>query len=108
MGFSGRLNTAFIERVNLTVRHGVAALRVAHGPQRSPPHTSWLICNGGEITLILCVPMATLRETLGSRKSEVASWWRKATGNVPQLGSGENQPTVDMQEVFCYPLSPVP
>ena len=26
MGFSGRLNTAFIERVNLSVRHGVAAL----------------------------------------------------------------------------------
>jgi IS1 family transposase len=26
MGFSGRLNTAFIERVNLTVRQGVAAL----------------------------------------------------------------------------------
>jgi hypothetical protein len=26
LGFSGRLNTAFIERVNLSVRHGVAAL----------------------------------------------------------------------------------
>src|SRR5215469_7728557 len=26
LGFSGCLNTAFIERVNLTVRHGVAAL----------------------------------------------------------------------------------
>jgi uncharacterized membrane protein (UPF0136 family) len=26
MGFSGRLNTAFIERVNLSVCHGVAAL----------------------------------------------------------------------------------
>jgi hypothetical protein len=26
MGFSGRLNTVFIERVNLTVRHGIAAL----------------------------------------------------------------------------------
>ena len=26
VGFSGRLNTAFIERVNLTVRHGIAAL----------------------------------------------------------------------------------
>ena len=26
LGFSGQLNTAFIERVNLTVRHGVAAL----------------------------------------------------------------------------------
>ncbi len=26
LGLSGRLNTAFIERLNLTVRHGVAAL----------------------------------------------------------------------------------
>ena len=26
LGFSGRLNTAFIERVNLTVRHELAAL----------------------------------------------------------------------------------
>jgi len=26
MGLSGRLNTAFIERVNLMVRHGVSAL----------------------------------------------------------------------------------
>ena len=26
LGLSGRLNTAFSERVNLTVRHGVAAL----------------------------------------------------------------------------------
>ena len=26
LGFSGHLNTAFIERVNLSVRHGVAAL----------------------------------------------------------------------------------
>ena len=26
MGFSGRLNTAFIERMNLTIRHGRAAL----------------------------------------------------------------------------------
>jgi IS1 family transposase len=26
LGFTGRLNTAFIERVNLTIRHGIAAL----------------------------------------------------------------------------------
>ena len=26
LGLSGRLNTAFIERVNLTIRHGIAAL----------------------------------------------------------------------------------
>jgi len=38
MGFSGRLNTAFIERVNLTIRHGIAALarRTWATAQQSP------------------------------------------------------------------------
>jgi IS1 family transposase/transposase-like protein len=46
MGFSGRLNTAYIERVNLTVRHGVAALarRTWATAQQSPQllaHLEW-------------------------------------------------------------------
>ena len=46
LGFSGRLNTAFIERVNLTVRHGVAALarRTWATSQQSPQllaHLEW-------------------------------------------------------------------
>jgi transposase-like protein/IS1 family transposase len=46
MGFSGRLNTAFIERVNLTVRHGVAALarRTWATSQQAPQllaHLEW-------------------------------------------------------------------
>src|SRR5260370_22999558 len=38
LGFSGRLNTAFIERVNLPVRHGLAALarRTWATAQQSP------------------------------------------------------------------------
>jgi hypothetical protein len=38
LGFSGRLNTAFIERLNLTIRHGVAALarRTWATSQQSP------------------------------------------------------------------------
>ncbi len=38
LGFSGRLNTAFIERLNLTIRHGVAALarRTWATAQQSP------------------------------------------------------------------------
>jgi IS1 family transposase len=38
MGFSGRLNTAFIERVNLTIRHGIASLarRTWATAQQSP------------------------------------------------------------------------
>src|SRR5215472_6803039 len=46
MGFSGRLNTAFIERVNLTIRHGIAALarRTWATAQQSPSllaHLEW-------------------------------------------------------------------
>jgi transposase-like protein len=46
LGFSGRLNTAFIERVNLIVRHGVAALarRTWATSQQSPhllAHLEW-------------------------------------------------------------------
>jgi len=39
LGFSGRLNIAFIERVNLTVRHGVAALaRRTWATAKPAPH----------------------------------------------------------------------
>ncbi len=39
MGFSGRLNTAFIERVNLAVRHGVSALaRRTWATAKPAPH----------------------------------------------------------------------
>ena len=46
LGFSGRLNTAFIERVTLTVRHGIAALarRTWATAQQSPhllAHLEW-------------------------------------------------------------------
>jgi IS1 family transposase len=46
LGLSGRLNTAFIERVNLTVRHAVAALarRTWATAQQSPhllAHLEW-------------------------------------------------------------------
>jgi len=46
LGLSGRLNTAFIERLNLTVRHGVAALarRTWATAQQSPhllAHLEW-------------------------------------------------------------------
>ena len=46
LGFSGQLNTDFIERANLTVRHGVAALarRTWATAQQSPhllAHLEW-------------------------------------------------------------------
>ncbi len=59
MGFSGRLNTAFIERVDLTVRHGVAALarRTWATAQQAPHllvHLEWW--RAYYLTIILCVP----------------------------------------------------
>src|SRR5215471_8193224 len=55
LGFSGRLNTAFIERVNLTVRHGVAALarRTWATAQQSPQLLAYLEC--GALITIVCV-----------------------------------------------------
>src|SRR5207249_10927309 len=46
LGISGRLNTTFIKRVNLTVRHGIAALarRTWATAQQSPQllaHLEW-------------------------------------------------------------------
>ncbi len=39
MAFSGRLNTAFIERVKLTIRHGIAALaRRTWATAQQAPH----------------------------------------------------------------------
>ena len=55
LGLSGRLNTAFIERVNLTIRHGGQPLLVAPGLRRSKLHSSWSIWSGGAPTIILCV-----------------------------------------------------
>jgi IS1 family transposase len=39
LGLSGRLNTAFIERVNLTIRHGIASLaRRTWATAKPAPH----------------------------------------------------------------------
>jgi len=54
LGFSGQLNTAFIERVNLTVRHGIAALAAVRGPRPNRLHSCWPIWSGGGPIIILC------------------------------------------------------
>src|SRR5215469_13492166 len=83
MGFSGRLNTAFIERVNLTVRHGIAALarRTWATALQSPnllAHLEWwrAYYHGCRALTTHCVWRSC------SHASEVATWWRNATDNV--------------------------
>jgi hypothetical protein len=85
LGLSGRLNTAFIERVNLTVRHGVAALARrtwATSQQASQllAHLEWwrAYYHGCRVLTTHC------EWRFCSHESEMATVWRNAIANVPQ------------------------
>jgi IS1 family transposase/transposase-like protein len=105
LGFTGRLNTAFIERVNLTVRHGIASLarRTWATAQQSPqllanlewwrayyhfvrPHES------------LRVAFAEPRERGGKR---LAQRYRQRT---PAMAAGRANRRWTAREVLLHPL----
>ena len=104
LAFSGRLNTAFIERVNLTIRHGIAALArrtwatsqqasqllvhlewwraYYHGCRVLTTHSEWRSC---------------------SHESEVANWWHNATGSGLQPWQ-PGEPTDDGQREKSFAI----
>jgi hypothetical protein len=105
LGFSGRLNTAFIERVNLTVRHGVAALarRTWATAQQSPPllaHLEWwrayyhFVRPHESLRVALVQP----RERGGKR---LAQRYRQRT---PAMAAGRTNRRWMAREVLSYPL----
>ena len=101
MGFTGRLNTAFIERAPLTVRHGVAALaRRTWATAQQSPHLLanlewWRAYYHGCRVLTKHYAWRSC-----SHESEVANGRRNATGNVRKLWQLA-EPTVDGQHVRC-------
>src|SRR5690242_12917001 len=81
LGLSGRLNTAFIERVNLTVRHGVAAFarRTWATAQQSPQllaHLEWWRAYYHFVR-----PHESLRVRLGQPRERGANGQPNAIGN---------------------------
>ena len=109
MGFSGRLNTAFIERVNLTVRHGISALarRTWATAQQAPhllAHLEWWRAYYHFVR-----PHAALRIALGQPRERggklVAQRYRHRT---PAMAAGRTNRRWTVREVLCYPLPPVP
>ena len=109
LGFSGRLNTAFIERVNLTVRHGVAALarRTWATAQQSPPllaHLEWWRAYYHFVR-----PHASLRVALVQPRERggklVAQRYRHCT---PAMAAGRTNRRWTAWEVLSYPLPAVP
>ncbi len=109
LGFSGRLNTAFIERANLTVRHGVAALaRRTWATAKLAPqllaHLEWWRAYYHFVR-----PHAALRVALVLPRERggklVAQRYRQRT---PAMAAGKTNRRWTVREVLCYPLPPVP
>jgi hypothetical protein len=109
LGLSGRLNTAFIERVNLTVRHGVAALarRTWATVQQAPQLLAHLECWRAYYHFVR--PHASLRVALGQPRERggklLAQRYRQRT---PAMAAGRTNRRWTAREVLSYPLPPVP
>jgi IS1 family transposase/transposase-like protein len=108
LGFSGRVNTAFIERVNLTVRHGVAGLarRTWATAQQSPQllaHLEWWRA------YYHCVrPHEALRVRLVQPRERggksLAQRYRQRT---PAMAAGRTHRRWTARELLTCPLPPV-
>ena len=108
LGLSGRLNTAFIERVNLTVRHGVAALarRTWATSQQAPhllAHLEWWRAYYHFVR-----PHAALRVALvqphARGGNRLAQRYRQRT---PAMAAGKTNRRWTAREVLARPLLPV-
>ena len=107
LGLTGRLNTAFIERVNLTVRHGVAALarRTWATAQQSPQllaHLEWWRAYYHFVR-----PHQALRVALIQPRERggrlLAQRYRQRT---PAMVVGRTTRRWTAREVLSYPLPP--
>jgi hypothetical protein len=104
LGFSGRLNTAFIERAPLTVRHGVAALarRTWATSQQAPQllaHLEWWRADSHFVR-----PHASLRVALTQPREPggtlVAQRYRH---RPPAMAAGRTHRRWTAGEVLSYP-----
>jgi transposase-like protein/IS1 family transposase len=109
LGLSGRLNTAFIERANLTVRHGVAALarRTWATAQQAPQllvHLEWWRAYYHFVR-----PHTSLRVALVQPRERggklVAQRYRQRT---PAMAAGRTNRRWTAREVLSCPLPPIP
>ena len=108
LGFSGSLNTAFIERVNLTVRHGVAALarRTWATSQQSPHLLAHL--EGWRAYYHFVRPHQSLRVRLMQPRERggnlLAQRYRHLT---PAMAAGRTTRRWTAREVLLCPLLPI-
>jgi hypothetical protein len=106
MGLSGRLNTAYIERVNLTVRHGIAALarRTWATAQQSPhllAHLEWWRAYSHFVRPVL--------RAAGAARTTASARWQMSGATVPasdaSYGSREIPSTKVVMRGALLPLA---
>ena len=107
LGFSGRLNTAFIERVNLTVRNargGSGKTNLGHFSTSAP-----VAGPSGMVARVLpfcpspCLPAHDARAAARTRGEAASATLSSAD---PSHGRRENDPTMDGARSALVPLAP--
>jgi transposase InsO family protein len=109
LGFSGGLNTAFIERVNLTVRHGVAALarRTWATSQQAPQLLAYLEWWRAYYHFVR--PHASLRVRLVQPRERGGNLLaQRNLQRTPAMAAGRTNRRWTAREVLCHPFSQVP
>jgi len=106
LGFSGRLNTAFIERVNLTVRNARRSPRTPHlgdgAAVFTPVSLSRVVARLLSLCTSPCLAASEARAVTRARRQTPG-----ATLPTPDEGSGsrQNQPTMDGSGGALVPLA---
>jgi len=108
LDLSGKLNTAFIERMNLTVRHGVAALaRRSWATAQQSPHLLAQV-EWWRAYYHFVRPHQALRVALAQPRERggrlLAQRYRQRT---PAMAAGRTHRRWNVREVLAYPLLPV-
>ena len=108
LDLSGRLNTAYIERVNLTVRHGVAVLvhqtwATSQKASLLLAHLEWwrayshFVCPHESLRVALVQPQERGSKLVGQRYQQ----------HTEALAAGRTNRRWTAREVLSYPLPPV-
>ncbi len=106
LGFSGRVNTAFIERVNLTIRRGVAALArrtwaTALQAQHLEAHIHWWRAYYHFVR-----PHGSLRVVVQGQADATLPRRPRYRQRTPAMAAGRTKPRWTTQQLLVCPMPP--
>jgi IS1 family transposase len=108
LGLSGRLNTAFVERINLTVRQSVAALmRRTWSTAQVAPHL-WAHLEWWRAYYHFVRPHASLRVALAQPQERGGRQPQRYRQRTPAMAAGLTGRRWAVRELLAIPLPPDP